>query len=95
MRTILVLLCAVDLAEVMTAMRRWLDEHQVQPLLTLSPSGLYALTAPSPSQFSSWISWVPEALSSINTVLSPNCRWSNMSQRCCRARVPALSRMKR
>ena len=33
MHTIMVPLHAVDLAQVMTMMRRWLDEHQVQPSL--------------------------------------------------------------
>jgi hypothetical protein len=33
MHTIIVPLRAVDLGEVMTTMRRWLDEHEVQPSL--------------------------------------------------------------
>jgi hypothetical protein len=39
--------------------------------MTFSSSGLHPLTECNPSRTSSWISWVPEALSSIRTTVAP------------------------
>jgi hypothetical protein len=39
--------------------------------MTLSVVGWYVVTPPQPSAFSSWISWMPEAFSSISTRSAP------------------------